>query len=249
MMTMMQTSVIFLRKPQILLIMWIMAEVRFWSIASKEKVGAPQLSLPTWCWECKNLGYSSAFKQISCYCGCEFHWNFAIYVIEMLLFQGFHSCKSLELTKEGAPPCSTKWRLCQGSPGPRQEASWQGVYGLAAQAAWNEGVSNLQQECRAEHELAQAAPAEGAQATLRRKCRQCHDHGDPEVNWVAPDQPRWESEPVPEADQGVCQWAGLLIHTVVTCTMPRECTWFTLLLLVASSCRLYFRMVRVSVGP
>ena len=57
----------------------------------------------------------------------------------------------------------------------------------------------MQQERGPEHKLAQAAPAEGAQAAISGQCGQRHDHGDPEIAPVAPDQPWWEPEPFSEA--------------------------------------------------
>lgn len=57
----------------------------------------------------------------------------------------------------------------------------------------------MQQERGAKHELAEAAPAEGTQAAVAGQRGQCHDHGDPEVDPVAPDQPWWEPEPFSEA--------------------------------------------------
>lgn len=72
-------------------------------------------------------------------------------------------------------------------------------------------MPDMRQERGAEHQLAEAAPAEGAQAAVAGQRRQRHDHGDPEVDRVAPDQPRREPQPFPEAGQGVRRRAQLLI--------------------------------------
>ena len=116
---------------------------------------------------------------------------------------GLHACEGLELTKESTPPRATERRLRQGTASSGQETARQGVDGLAAEAAGDEGVPDMRQERGAEHQLAEAAPAEGAQAAVAGQRGQRHDHGDPEVDRVAPDQPRREPQPFAEAGQGV----------------------------------------------